>query len=131
MAKHLERDLDRLQRRVLQMGAAVEECLHKAIRALRERNAALARDVIDGDGEIDDLENEVNEECLKILALHQPVATDLRRIAAVMMINTDLERMGDLAVDIAERAAILTDPPPVAIAADVQRMADLTTVMVR
>ena len=109
MAKHLERDLENLQRDVLMMGTAVEEMIGKAIRALQERDVSLAREVIDGDGTIDELENHVDEESLKILALHQPVATDLRRIAAVMLINTDLERMADLAVDIAEDVVYLVE----------------------
>ena len=67
--------------------------------------------MIDGDGQIDHEENHIDEECLKILALHQPVAVDLRRIAAAMMINTDLERIGDLAEEIAERAIHLARPP--------------------
>jgi phosphate transport system protein len=127
----LERDLESLQRDVLAMGASVEEVIYKAIRALQERDARLAESVVEGDGSIDELENRIDEECLKILALHQPVATDLRRIAAVLMINTDLERMADLAVDIAERAVVLAAPPRVAIPDELQRMADLTTVMVR
>ena len=131
MAKHLERDLDNLQRDVLSMGTAVEESISKAIRALQERDASLAREVIDGDGTIDEQENHVDEECLKILALHQPVATDLRRIVAVIMINTDLERMADLAVDIAERAEVLARPPFVPVPAQLQRMSDMTTMMVR
>jgi phosphate transport system protein len=131
MSKHLERDLENLQRDVLAMGASVEEVIYKAIRALQERDAGLAAQIIEGDGSIDELENRIDEECLKILALHQPVATDLRRIAAVLMINTDLERMADLAVDIAERAEALSRPPRLTIPADLQRMGDLTTVMVR
>src|SRR5438477_11910461 len=93
MSKHLERDLENLQRDILTMGTAVEEALYKAIRALQERDADLAGEVIDGDNQIDEQENHVDEECLKILALHQPVATDLRRIAAILLINVDLERM--------------------------------------
>jgi phosphate transport system protein len=131
VSKHLERDLENLQRDVLAMGASVEEIIYKAIRALQERDAKLAASVVDSDGSIDELENRIDEECLKILALHQPVATDLRRVAAVLMINTDLERMADLAVDIAERAVVLAAPPKVPIPGELQRMADMTTVMVR
>jgi phosphate transport system protein len=105
--------------------------IQKSIRALQERNAALAQQVIDGDSQIDQEENHVEEECLKILALHQPVAVDLRRTAAVLKINTDLERMADLAVDIAERAFRLTQLPAVPIPERLQRMTDLTAVMVR
>jgi phosphate transport system protein len=131
MSKHLERDLDNLQRDILTQAASVEEAIHKAIRALQARNAALAQQVIDGDAEIDEEENHVEEECLKILALHQPVAVDLRRIAAAMMINVDLERMADLAEDIAERAVYLSRLPFFPIPERLQRMTDLTTLMVR
>ncbi len=131
MSKHLERDLEDLQRTLLAMAARVEETVHKAIRALRERDAGLAREVIDGDSAIDEEENLVSEECLKMLALHQPVAVDLRRIAAALMISTDLERMGDLAEDIAERALHLAGLPAVPVSEKLQRMTDLTTMMVR
>src|SRR5262245_50992981 len=108
MGKHLLRDLDNLQRDLLALAGLVEEAVYKATRALQERDARLAREVIAGDGQIDQEENHLNEDCLKILALHQPVAVDLRRIASAMMITTDLERMGDLAEEIAERALALT-----------------------
>src|SRR5882762_8458502 len=122
MSKHLERDLDNLQRDILTQAAAVEEAISKAIRALQERDVELAQHVIDGDAEIDNEENHVEEECLKILALHQPVAVDLRRIAAAMLINVDLERMADLAEDIAERAIALARPPFIPVPQKLQRM---------
>jgi phosphate transport system protein len=131
MSKHLERDLETLQRNILGMGAAVEEAIYKAIRALQDRDADLAREVVDGDNAIDESENRVEEECLKILALHQPVAIDLRRVAAILAINVDLERMADLAVDIAERAEVLAGPPYLPVPDALQRMTDLTTMMVR
>jgi phosphate transport system protein len=131
MSKHLERDLETLQRGILGMGAAVEEAVFKAIRALQDRDPDLAREVIDGDTAIDEAENRVEEECLKILALHQPVAIDLRRVAAVLAINVDLERMADLAVDIAERAEALAAPPFIPVPDALQRMTELTTTMVR
>jgi phosphate transport system protein len=130
MSKHLQRDLDDLQRDLLRLASLVEAAVFQAIRALRDRDAALARAVIAGDSQIDQEENHIDEECLKVLALHQPVAGDLRRIVAVMMITTDLERMGDLAEDIAERALHLA-PPPFTIPHKLQLMADLTTAMVR
>jgi phosphate transport system protein len=131
MSKHLQRDLDNLQRDILGLATLVEAAVHKSIRALRERSVALAREVIAGDAEIDREENLVEEECLKILALHQPVASDLRRSTAALKINTDLERMGDLAEDIAERALQLAEAPPIPVPGDLQRMTDLTTSMVR
>jgi phosphate transport system protein len=131
MSKHLERDLDNLQRNLLALASSVEEAIHKAIRALQEREPGLAEEVIAGDHQIDEEENLVEEESLKILALHQPVAVDLRRIAAALKINTDLERMADLAEDIAERALHLSHLPPIPIPEKLQRMTDLATAMVR
>src|SRR3954451_17889686 len=131
MSKHLERDLDNLQRDLLALAASVEEAIHKAIRALQERDGALAVEGIDGDNQIDADEHRVEEECLKILALHQPVAVDLRRIAAAMKINSELERMADLAEDIAERADHLAGLAPMPVPGRLQRMTDLTTTMVR
>ncbi len=131
MTQHLRRDLDYLQRDLLALAASVEEAIHKAIRALQEREVELAREVISGDNQIDQEENHIEEECLKILALHQPVAVDLRRIAAALKINTDLERMADLAEDIAERALYLAQLPPIPVPERLQRMTDLATIMVR
>lgn len=131
MSKHLARDLDTLQRDLLAMATSAEEAIHKAIRALQERDADLAREVIEGDSQIDEEENHVEEECLKILALHQPVAIDLRRIASALKINAELERMADLAEDIAERALQLAHLPRIPIPEKLQRMTDLTLRMVR
>jgi phosphate transport system protein len=131
MSKHLQRDLENLQREILTLAASVEETIYKAIRALQEREVDLAKEVIAEDTSIDQQENHVEEECLKLLALHQPVAVDLRQIAAVLKINTDLERMADLAGDIAERAVALAKFPHIPIPDDLQRMTDLTTSMVR
>src|SRR5437867_7102649 len=131
MAKHLQRDLENLQRDLLALAASVEEAIHKAIRALRERESNPAHQVIAGDTQIDQEENHIEEECLKILALHQPVAVDLRRIAAALKINNELERMADLAEDIAERAAHLARLPAIPVPDALQRMTDLTGAMVR
>jgi phosphate transport system protein len=131
MSKHLQRDLEDLQRDLLQLAGSVEDAIHKAIRALQERDSRLAEEVIEGDNQIDRDENHVEEECLKILALHQPVAVDLRRIAAALKINAELERMADLAEDIAERAEHLAKLPPAPLPAKLQRMTDVTTSMVR
>jgi phosphate transport system protein len=131
MSKHLQRDLDNLQRDLLQLAASVEDAIHKSIRSLQKRDVDLAEEVIQGDNQIDSDESHVEEECLKILALHQPVAVDLRRIAAALKINAELERMADLAEDIAERAEHLATLPAIAMPAKLQRMTDLTTSMVR
>jgi phosphate transport system protein len=131
MSKHWERDLLNLQRDLLTLAAAVEEAVHLGVRALRQRDVALARRVVEGDSAIDQEENQVEDECLKMLALHQPVAGDLRRIIAALKINTDLERMADLAVNIAERVLLLAGVPCPDVADALQRMADQTTIMVR
>jgi len=131
MAIHLQRDLEQLQRELISLAGAVEQAIQTAIQALTKRDSGLARRVIEGDSEIDQEENRVEEECLKMLALHQPVAIDLRRVAAALKINTDLERMADLAEDIAERVVHLAQFPPLSIPKKLQNMTDLTTTMVR
>jgi phosphate transport system protein len=131
MAKHLHRDLDNLQRDILTLAGLVEGSIQKAIEALQKRDVSLANDVIAGDPQIDNEENHIEEECLKILALHQPVAVDLRRIVAAMMINIDLERMGDLAEEIAERVLQMAHQPMFPVPDKLQNMTDLTTMMVR
>lgn len=128
---HMQRDMDRLQQSILSMLASVEEAVYKAVKALQERSVELAEEIIEGEDQIDEDENVIESECLKILALHQPVATDLRRVIVALKIITDLERMGDLAEDIAERAIALATMPPINIPTHVQKMTDLTTSMVR
>jgi phosphate transport system protein len=104
MSKHLERDLEGLERRMLFLAGEVEEAVRRSIRALLDRRIELAERVIDGDDEIDRREVEFEEECLKVLALHNPVASDLRFIVACLKIENDLERIADLAANIAERS---------------------------
>jgi phosphate transport system protein len=113
------------------MAGYVEEAIYKSIQALQEHDKSIAYDVVTADDKVDELDNAVTEECLKLLALHQPVAIDLRRIATTFMITTDLERMGDLATDIAERAIVLATPNSTPIPDKLPRMTDLTTAMVR
>ncbi len=131
MSKHLERDLENLQQDLLALAASVEEAIHKATRALQQRESTLAQEVIEGDNAIDAEENHVEDECLKMLALHQPVAVYLRRIVSSLKINTELERMADLAEDIAERAIVLARLPEVPVSGQLQRMTDVTSAMVR
>ncbi|RLB31592.1 MAG: phosphate transport system regulatory protein PhoU, partial [Deltaproteobacteria bacterium] len=111
MTVHLQVELDKLKKRILALGAMVEEQLYNAVKALKDRDGGLARAVVESDREIDAWEVEVEEECLKILALHQPVAADLRFIIAVIKINNDLERIGDEAVNIAEAVTYLAGRP--------------------
>ena len=124
--RHLQREIDRLKRKVLALGALVEENLRLAFQAIDQRDAAKARRVIATDVLIDQNEVDVEEECLKILALYQPVAGDLRFVAAVIKINSELERIGDLSANIAERALQLVDEHPVAVPHNVAVMADRT-----
>ena len=108
MSVLLSREITSLKKKILQMTALVEESVRKAISAVRHKNEALAEEVIQNDDHIDLVENELEEECLKILALHQPVAIDLRYVVVCMKINNDLERIGDLAVNIADRAKAIS-----------------------
>ena len=108
----LQREIEKLKKSILILGAIVEERVHMAVRSIDERDEKLAQKVIQGDPEIDQIEVDNEEECLKLLALHQPVAIDLRFIIAVLKINNDLERIGDLAVNIGERAAFLARRSP-------------------
>jgi phosphate transport system protein len=131
VSKYLIRDLEHLQRQILRMAGYVEEAIYKAVQALQTRDKALAQEVSAADDEVDDLDNEITEDCLRMIALHQPVAGDLRRVAAVFMIATDLERMGDLAADISGRAIALAGPEAPPSPARLPRMAEVTTEMVR
>jgi phosphate transport system protein len=131
MPKHLQRELENLKGQILSLGAVVEESVRWAVQALQARDPRLARNVIETDLKIDQAEVDVEEECLKILALHQPVAIDLRFIVAVLKLNNDLERMGDLAVNIAERALYLVTADPVDIPLDFVGMAERAQAMVR
>src|SRR6185503_11316964 len=99
---HFEDELQTLKQRLLNMGALVEERVHQAVLALLERRSDLAEKVVAGDTGINDLQIEVDDRCLKLLALQQPMASDLRLITSAMKINADLERMGDQAVNIAQ-----------------------------
>ncbi len=108
MSAHMQLEMEKIKRMLLTLSALVENRLHLAVKALHARDGEIAHAVIDGDSEIDQAEVEVEEECLKILALHQPVASDLRFIVAVLKITNDLERIGDLAVNIARKALAFT-----------------------
>ncbi len=105
--KHFSRELEKIKKQILSLGAKVEEQVQMAIQAVETHDAELARHIIKSDVSIDEMEVEIEEECLKILALHQPVAVDLRFLIAVIKINNDLERIGDQAVNIAERVDVI------------------------
>jgi len=123
MKRHLQVELEKLKKRILLMAGMAEESVQNAVKALKSRDPDLAERIIEGDQAMNELEVEIEEECLKIMALHQPVAVDLRFIAAVIKINNDLERVGDMAVNIAERVLIVAKTPPVSLAFDFDAMA--------
>jgi phosphate transport system protein len=131
MPKHFHEELAELTKQVLHMGGLVEVAVDRSLASLLDRDAAAAREVVDGDERIDSIEIEVEERCLDLLALHQPVARDLRYITGILKINSDLERMADLAVNIAERAEVLAQVPPLPFRPDVSRMAAVVKQMVR
>lgn len=131
MTQHLIRELDALKHRLLGICAMVEKSMALAVRALQEQSAVLAREVIEGDEGIDVEEVGIEEEALKLLALHQPVAMDLRLIVSTIKINSDLERIGDLAVNIAERAERLAGRTLPAGRVDFAPMAARVMVMLR
>ena len=130
MSLHLQREVAALKKRILSLCAIVESQVEKAVHAVVERDELLAAEVRHTDDEIDQREIEVEEECLKILALHQPVAVDLRMIIAILKINNDLERMGDLAVNIARKARVLAAETPLEVRFDLAEMCTKTQAMV-
>ncbi|MEI7781034.1 MAG: phosphate signaling complex protein PhoU [Planctomycetota bacterium] len=131
MTKHIERQIDQLKEKILRVGTMVEEAISKSITALINRDVHLAQRVAASDEQIDRMEVEVEEECLKILALYQPVAADLRFVVAALKINNDLERMGDLAKNIAKRVAQLANGEPCELPPEIRTMAMQAQEMVK
>ena len=131
MAKLLQREIGKLKKQILTIGTEVEENLHLAVDCIHLRDTELAMKVIEGDSVIDQMEVDLEEECLKILALYQPVAIDLRFIIAVLKINNELERVGDLAVNIAERGEFLASQKKIDIPFDFNGMAEKAQKMLR
>jgi len=128
---HLERDLDALEQDLLAQSALVEEMIRLACRGLLERKLGLSEELLEREPEINRREVLIEEECLKILALHQPVAVDLRRVATVLKTNGDLERIADLAVNIGERNEALSSFPELPLPDFLERMAEVAIGMVR
>ncbi len=131
MSKHLQRDLENLHRQLLTLFGMVEEMIDGSARALCQQRLDLALSIAENDVKVNELEVRIEEDCLKILALHQPVAADLRRICAVLKINADLERIGDLAKNIAERAQGVHQFPYFPIPDHLAEMVRQATQMVR
>jgi phosphate transport system protein len=131
MSAHLEKAINNLLKQLTALSARVEESVKRAFQALDENNADLARKVIMEDEIIDKQEIDIEEECLKILALHQPVAIDLRYLVAVMKINNDLERIGDLAVNISWHTLDILSEPLLKKPVDFQEMCRLSQSMLK
>jgi len=130
MTVHMQKEIENLKAKLLNLCATVEKSLCLAVQSVKGRDASLARGVIDDDVQIDQMEVDLEEECLKILALHQPVAIDLRFIITALKINNDLERIGDLAVNIAERSEFLAGRESISVPFDFETMAEKTQWMV-
>lgn len=131
MSVHLQREIEKIKRSVLSLCAIVEDQVQMAVRALLERDEQMARAVAHRDAEIDQREVEIEEECLKTLALHQPVAVDLRLIISALKINGVLEHIGDLAVNITNKTLGLLDEPTIEIPFDLAGMSEKTQLMLR
>lgn len=131
MSKHLHRELEKIKKKILSLGTMAEERVRMAVEAVESRDADIARKIIESDWEIDGMEVEIEEECLKILALYQPVAVDLRFLVATIKINNDLERIGDESVNIADRVTIMAKRPPMQFAFNYAPMAERTQAMLK
>ena len=131
MVRQKEQDIEALKERVLKMGGFVEESIRKSVKALVERDRNLAMEVIDGDAIVNNFDVEIEEECIRFLAIWQPTGSNLRFITTAIKIITDLERMGDLAVDICERAIELNEEPPLKPYIDIPRMAEASQKMLK
>jgi len=131
MPAKLKKEIEKLKDKVLKLGAEVESSVRLAVKSVLERDSSMAEKVIEHDNDIDDFEVEIEEDCLKVLALHQPVAIDLRFIVAVLKINSDLERIGDLAVNIAEREVIISSKRDTGFPTGFEEMSDKAQIMLR
>ena len=131
MTRHFHEELEALKQTLLAMGGLVEDQIRRVMRALLERDDDLAREVIDRDRQVNAYDVEVDEQCVQLLALHQPAASDLRFITTAMKIVTDLERIGDQAVNIAQRAIELHQEPQLKPYVDLPRMAEMAQKMVK
>jgi phosphate transport system protein len=129
--RHFDREIEHLKELLLRMGAMVEDSINESIRALLERDTVVAQRVIDSDSEIDQMELEIDQHTIELIAMMQPAAVDLRFVAAAMKITPELERVADLAVDVCERAIELNREPPLKPLLDIPRLARITQDMVR
>ncbi len=131
MPTQKEHDIEKLKEQILKMGAFVEEAIQKSIKALVDRDRNIAITVIDGDAIVNNYDVEIEEECIRFLAIWQPTGSNLRLVTTAIKIITDLERMGDLAVDTCERAIEMMDEPPLKPFIDLPRMAEAAQKMLK
>lgn len=131
MERKFDEELKNLKDKILKLGALVEEQVQNAVNALVKRDSNLGKDVIEKDTQVNRIEVEIDEECIRLIALRQPVGVDLRFITTAMKLVTDLERIGDLAVDICERAMELNLEPQLKPFIDIPRMADISMQMLK
>ena len=131
VVRHFQEELETLQSRLLEMGGLAEDRVRRSVQALADRDPEGIEDVLNGDEPINELHIEIDNRCFRLLALHQPMAADLRAIVAAVKINTDLERVGDLSVNIAEAARRYTLHPPVKTLIDIPRMGEIAQAMLR
>ncbi|GAB4149769.1 MAG: phosphate signaling complex protein PhoU [Planctomycetaceae bacterium] len=129
MSVHLKRDLDVLHRDILLMCTEVEEMIHEAVDSLSDPSMDRAKALAERDDEIDRKDVQIEESCLKVLALHQPVAIDLRRITTVLKVTAELERVADLGVHIAERSCGMSEGPPMIVPEKLKQMAEIAVEM--
>jgi phosphate transport system protein len=129
--RHFQHELEALEGRLLEMGGLAEERVRSSVHGLVSRDAAGIEAIVSGDEPVNRLHLEIDDRCFRLLALHQPMATDLRAIVAAVKINSDLERVGDLAVNIAEAARRYVTHPPVKQLIDIPRMGDIAQGMLR
>ena len=131
MQRHFDDELKSVKDRILRMGALVEDQIANAIKGLVDRDSEISRDVIANDHQVNALDVEIDEECLRLIALHQPMARDLRFLTTAMKISTELERMSDLAENVSERAIELNQEPQLKPYIDIPRMAQHAQTMVK
>ncbi|MEJ2084153.1 MAG: phosphate signaling complex protein PhoU [Acidobacteriota bacterium] len=131
MERHVDQDMDRIRQSILKMGARAEEIVAVAIRGLIDRDEVLTESVFEKDKEIDRLEIEIDKDCERIMATQQPTARDMRFLVAAMKINTDLERIGDSAVNIAEAVRVLNELSPLKPYIDISKMSEMAREMLR
>jgi len=131
MSRHLQRDLESLEQNLLAQCSIVEKMMFRASQSITELRADLLDELLEDEETVNLREVQIEEECLKMLALHQPVAVDLRRVATVLKINGDLERIADLTVNVTERARVLVHYPQFAFPHNLEQMVQIATSMVR